>query len=217
MEKTIKWRLAQYLELIWWKRYLHKKSKSDYLAWKKGYWKGLLNRLPASMTIAPQSNILDAGCGPAGIFIALHEQHQLTAVDPLLDRYEAEVAHFSKSDYPNVDFKAKPIELLEGEETHQVVCCMNVINHVVDIKKSMDTLVRVLEKGGLFLLTIDAHNYAFFKHLFRTIPGDMLHPHQYDLQEYEDMMRKRGIVLKKSILIKEEFFFDHYMLVGVKM
>ncbi len=216
MEKTIKWRLAQYLELIWWKQYLQKKSKADYLAWKKDYWNNLLKKLPLTTPFPKTATVLDAGCGPAGMFIALHKSYQVTALDPLLDRYETEVPHFSKQDYPQVNFHALPIELLEGSENYEVVCCMNVINHVVNIQQSMDTLVRVLQKGGLFLLTIDAHNYAFFKHLFRTIPGDMLHPHQYDLKEYERMMTSRGVQLEASILIKEEFFFDHYLLVGRK-
>ena len=35
---TMKWKLAQFLELIWWKRYLRKKKVSEYVVWKKEYW-----------------------------------------------------------------------------------------------------------------------------------------------------------------------------------
>ena len=41
--KTIKWKLAQTIELRWWKNYLGDKNPTEYRAWKKQYWLNLLS------------------------------------------------------------------------------------------------------------------------------------------------------------------------------
>jgi 2-polyprenyl-6-hydroxyphenyl methylase/3-demethylubiquinone-9 3-methyltransferase len=66
------------------------------------------------------------------------------------------------------------------------------------------------------IVTIDAHNHSFFKKLFRLLPGDILHPHQYDLKEYEDFLTSRNCDIIQSIHLKHDFFFDHYMLIAKK-
>ncbi len=215
MKKTWKWRLAQIVELQWWKNYLKNKSKADYLAWKKKYWRDLLAKAELSFLKKQKAVVLDTGCGPAGIFMVL-EGHQVKAIDPLLQRYETELPHFAIVDYPYVQFEALPLENLTDKGIYDVVFCMNVINHVSELERSMDNLVDAAKTNGYLLLTIDAHNYGFFKRLFRFLPGDILHPHQYDLTEYQQMLTKRNCTIEKCLLIKKTFFFDHYLLVGRK-
>ena len=45
------------------------KNKKDYLKWKTNYWKNLLIR--SGLHIAKDKTVLDAGCGPTGLFLAL--------------------------------------------------------------------------------------------------------------------------------------------------
>lgn len=72
----------------------------------------------------------------------------------------------------------------------------------------------MVKPGGTLVVSIDAHNYSGFKKLFRLIPGDILHPHQFDLKEYQNMLASRGVEIEKSVLYKKEFFFSYYILVG---
>ena len=51
-----------------------------------------------------------------------------------------------------------------------------------------EKLVKLTKSGGKLIVSIDAHNYQLFKHVFRLITGDILHPHQYDLKEYKKML-----------------------------
>ncbi len=214
MKKTLRWQIAQKIELWWWQNYLKAKPETDYLLWKKRYWQGLLNQVTDVLTLAPNSRVLDAGCGPAGIFILLHQQKvQVTAIDPLLKQYEKNLAHFKPTAYPKVTFKAMPLEQLQDKQLYDTVFCMNVINHVADIKDCVQRLIEATKVGGKLVITIDAHNYVLFKKIFRLLPGDVLHPHQYDLAEYEAMFCKEGVQLLKTVHLKQEFFFDHYMLV----
>lgn len=215
MEKTKRWKIAQKLELKWWERYLSSKDKGEYLAWKRNYWLELLKTVEPELSLEKGQSVLDAGCGPAGMFIALPKQ-KVTAIDPLLDSYASNIDHFEKSDYPGVDFQSIGLEEYRTAEKFDLVCCLNVINHVRNIDLAMDNLWDAVKPGAYFLLSIDGHNYSGFKKLFRALPGDLLHPQQYDLAEYEKLVTDRGGEILKTVLLKEEFFFNHYLVLGRK-
>jgi len=210
---SLRWKVAQAAEIKWWERYLKHKPKEGYLAWKYDYWKRLLAK--TEVIVKDGDRVLDAGCGPAGVFMVLEDQ-KVDAVDPLLDSYETKLNHFDKKDYPHTRFFAQPLEAFEAEHQYDQVFCLNAINHVADLDLCFDKLVDATKPGGDLIVSIDAHNYTGFKHIFRLLPGDILHPHQYDLKEYEDMLTKRGCSLSKSLLYKKEFFFNYYVLVVKK-
>jgi len=237
---SFRWKVAQWFELRWWKSYLRGKNKEEYLAWKKSYWQNILSLVSDKVKLNPSKTIIDLGCGPAGVFIAL-PQNKVTAVDPLIDEYENQTPFFSKSNYPNVTFVKSTIEEFEVSViasealrakqspssrveiasqslamTYDVVFCMNCINHVHDIEKGFEKLKEVCADGGTLVLSIDAHNFSFFKHLFRLIPGDILHPHQYDLAEYKIFLEKQGFEIVKTELLKQEFLFGHWVVVAEK-
>lgn len=212
MASSLRWKIAQWAEIRWWKRYLKNKDQATYTQWKKDYWENLLAQLGENLKLSNDDVVLDAGCGPSGIYTILEDQ-EVVAIDPLLNEYK----HlFNINDYPNTQFIEKSLEDYQGSNVYNIVFCMNVINHVQDIQKSTDNLIESLKPKGQLLLTIDAHNYSFFKHIFRLLPGDILHPHQYDLQEYEEMLTKRGMKIVKTVHIKKAFFFDHYLLLAEK-
>ena len=215
---NLRWRLAQYFEKKWWNNYLRKKSPPEYLKWKENYWKELLEKvqlIDKGKNLTDSCSVLDAGCGPAGIFMAL-ENYKVTASDPLLKEYRLHHNFFDQSNYRYVTFLEKRIEDFEFENIFDVVFCMNVINHVYEYNLALDKLIHSLKPKGLIVLTIDAHNFSFFRFLFRMIPGDILHPHQFNLKEYSSHLTARGIRILKIEKLKKEFFFDHYLIVGEK-
>ena len=209
--RKLRWKIAQKAELRWWKNYLKSRPKADYLNWKKAYWKTFLHQ--TGIQLRPGEKILDAGCGPAGIFTVLNEQ-QVTALDPLLDKYEESLEHFDKTNYKNIIFVNHSLEAFQTTAKFDTVFCLNAINHVADLNQSLDNLLRSINKGGRLILSVDAHNFSFLKPVFRLIPGDILHPHQYDLQEYQDMLTSRGLFISKTLLYKKEFLFNYYVLIA---
>ncbi len=209
----LRWQIAQFFEIRWWQHYLSGKEKNDYLNWKKNYWRGLLDRL--ELPVPENASALDAGCGPAGIFTVL-EGSKTDALDPLLERYERELPHFQRTDYPTVRFFCQPLELFEPEQPYDLVFCLNAINHVADLEVCFDRLVACTCPGGSLVLTVDAHNYGWLKRIFRAFPGDILHPHQYDLPEYEAMLTRRGLRIVRRELLKKERIFSYYALVAVR-
>ena len=213
--KTFKWKLAQNIELKWWKNYLHDKNPTEYLVWKKKYWQNILSSIP-SLNFTEDCHVLDCGCGPAGVFIALPQNIFVDAEDPLLNDYEKNLPHFKKAMYPTVHFYSVPFEDFISTKKYDYIFCMNAINHVSDLDACYDKLVALLKPNGKLIITIDAHNHSFFKHLFRFVPGDVLHPHQFDLTEYELLLSNRGLKILQTINLKKEFFFNHYLQVAKK-
>lgn len=216
MQKTAtwKWKLAQTLEYKWWQNYLQKKDTTEYLQWKCHYWQEVLLTVSKQIEIPIGKTILDAGCGPAGIFITL-KGNTLDAIDPLLKRYE-NLPHFQPEKYAWTQFKNIPIEALDETEKYDFIFCMNAINHVNDIDRCYDNLAKALKPNGYLIISTDAHKHNFLKKIFQLIPGDMLHPVQLDIDEYITFLTNRNFDILKNILQKEEKIFDYYITIAKK-
>lgn len=213
MKSNIRWSLAQALEIKWWKRYLTDKNPDSYLIWKKDYWLQLIQELKA-IHLEPGSVVLDAGCGPAGIFIALDDA-QVSAIDPLLDKYK-DLPHFQPNKFPHVQFKTQTIESLDAQQKFDAVFCLNAINHVADIDVAYDRLCDAVKDDGWLIVSIDAHKSQLLKRIFKVLPGDVLHPHQYDLKDYEGFLTERGFKIEQTLLKTPGRIFDYYVQVAKK-
>ncbi|MCB9032698.1 MAG: methyltransferase domain-containing protein [Chitinophagales bacterium] len=207
MKKNFKWTVAQNLELKWWKNYLKNKNVGDYLAWKKNYWLQFLKDIEIDCNDLANKTILDAGCGPAGIFSVLNDS-EVVAIDPLLDNYTT-LEHFDKNWYSHVDFVTTTIEEYRTNKKFDYVFCLNAINHVADIEKAYSVLVDQLNDNGILIISTDAHQHHFLKRIFKAIPGDALHPHQYNKKEYEQFLLDRNCSILKSYSFPANFIFDY--------
>lgn len=210
---TLRWKIAQALEIRWWQRYLKNKTTTDYITKKQAYWHRILKTL--QITIKSGERILDAGCGPAGIFMILNE-YEVDAVDPLVNRYEQNLPHFKKENYQNVQFYNESLEDFNIKKYYDVIFCLNAINHVADLNKCLDKIVAATAPHGQFIISIDVHKNKILKAIFRTIPGDVLHPHQHDLQDYIKMLELRGCHIIKTICLKSGQIFDYFVIIGEK-
>jgi trans-aconitate methyltransferase len=207
----LRWRIAQFFEIRWWNAYLKKKDPASYMTWKQAYWRDFLRK----SNIHPQKgqSILDAGCGPAGIFTILDDLHP-DALDPLLEQYE-QLPHFSINDWPGTRFFVGDLESYSTDKKYDLIFCLNAINHVKDLPLCLDRLTALLQPGGTLVVSIDTHNYQWIKKVLRRIPGDILHPHQYDLEEYKKMLSSRGFTIEESILVKKEYIFNYWLLTAL--
>ncbi len=208
-----KWKLAQALEWRWWQYYLAKRSKAAYLAGKRAYWQRMLE----AAAVMPQTGerILDAGCGPAGLFI-LPFPAQVDALDPLLERYRQRLAFFDPEDYPRVHFLAQPLETFEPVVPYDKIYCFNAINHVKDLETCVRRLSAALKPGGQMVVTVDVHRHGWLKKIFQYLPGDVLHPHQHDLAGYEQLFLQKGLSRIHTKTLKRERIFDYCMMVFEK-
>lgn len=208
----LRWKIAQFFEAWWWRFYLLGKSSEDYLVWKKQYWQNFLTQ--AGIEYSPDERILDVGCGPAGIFIHFDQHPDITALDPLLPKYRRQWPGVHDVLFPNVRFLAEPFEHFTPKKPFDLVFCLNAINHVADLDVCVKKLWEVTRTGGRLVLTVDAHNFLFFKKLFRLLPGDILHPHQFDLKEYVAKLESLGFKISRQKRLKRHFFFTYHLLVA---
>jgi len=214
MLNGLRWKIAQSFEKRWWRNYLKNKEVSDYLAWKKNYWHNFLTSISPYITLLPNHQVLDAGCGPAGIFMLFPNQ-PCTAIDPLLSSYET-LPHFSKKNYPNTNFIAAALEDFSSENSFHISFCINAINHVSNLQKSFQQLTNATKPNGHLVISIDAHNHNWLKRIFQLLPGDILHPHQYNIDEYVAMIISTGCTHTKTITVKKDFIFSYYIVIAQK-
>lgn len=207
---TFRWKIAQALEIRWWRRYLKHKEEKSYLVAKQAYWQRILQAL--AIDIQPAMRVLDAGCGPAGIFMILNKSI-VDAVDPLVEEYEQNLSHFKKADYPNVQFYSQAFEYFEIKQSYNIVFCMNAINHVADLGLCVNKLVAATATDGQLILAVDVHKYQVLKNVFRAIPGDLLHPHQHGLEDYIKMLELQGCKIVKTIIVKTGRIFDYVAII----
>ncbi len=214
-----RWKIAQSFEILWWKRYLKNKPKADYLLWKMQYWRNFLHdiHLGELLDVSRDTKIiLDAGCGPAGIFTVL-DNHSVIGLDPLMEAYTKNVSQFLIGDYKHTSFLNQSIESFEGHGLFDYVFCLNAINHVENLKKAVDVLVQATNEDGTLIISVDAHRSKLLQRIFSLLPGDILHPHQYTLLQYKSIFKNQGIEVKTEVLKKREPIFDYYVLVLKKI
>lgn len=206
-----RWRIAQKLEICWWKRYLNSQPDKVYLERKKAYWHRILDEAGCVPLVGER--VLDAGCGPAGVFTVL-ENCRVDAVDPLVAQYRETLSVFSDYQYPWTQFFCTKLEDFRVSERYSRVFCFNAINHVEDIRRGMDILADAVAPGGTLILSSDAHRHSILKWLFRLLPGDALHPHQYDRKEYIQFLRERGFRVERELVLRREFIFEYCLWVA---
>lgn len=209
---NLRWQCAQLFELRWWKSYLHARDKAEYLCWKKNYWVDFLQK--SGVGLPAGANVLDAGCGPAGIFTILDDRYAVDAVDPLVDRYAAALPQFNPSDYPNVRFFAQTLESFSPGKSYEAIFCLNAINHVADLHRGLDRLTALLRPGGYLLLSVDAHNMPWVRSIFQLAPADVLHPHQFTRSEYAQMLTGRAMHIERTVLLRKGRIFNYYLFVA---
>ncbi len=213
--KYFQWKLAQSAELKWWQRYLKDKDVEAYKLDKQRYWKQVLGDLPVKFHDFEGLDVLDAGCGPAGIFMSLPKAN-VDAVDPLLEHYHLTLKHFDKGDYPWVRFFESSLEDFAVQKQYDVVFCINAINHVADISLCYNKLSEWVKPGGYLIISIDSHQIPGLKHIFRWLPGDILHPHQYDKRDYAAFLTNHGFEMEQERMLAEGILFNHVLQIARK-
>ncbi len=204
---AFKWKLAQYLEIRWWKNY-QKKLDDTYLDGKKDYWNRVLDA--CKLEVPKGKTILDVGCGPSGVYSIL-EGNEVEGVDPLIEKYTNEIKFFSPNTFPHVQFHTTPFEDFVAQKQYDEVFCLNAINHFRSLEESIKKLHEVLKPGGTMLVGIDGHRHAFLKKLFQTIHMDLLHPIQFSLDDYVQKFEQAGFVTKNKVTFTTGNIFNYYL------
>jgi 2-polyprenyl-3-methyl-5-hydroxy-6-metoxy-1,4-benzoquinol methylase len=106
---------------------------------------------------------LDVGCN-IGCAVEAARWNGFTATGIELN---SEAVKIARQNFPNNQFLQSTIDELTATQTFDIVYCTEVVEHVPDTSKFIESLARALVPGGiLFLSTPDAGHFSVRRHLF---------------------------------------------------
>ena len=172
---TLKWKRAQKKELECWSYNQPRISGPRYMALKREYWKNIMKTTGISLSslTRPGVSVLEAGCGPTGVFILFSQkQKNYDILDPLLDEYESLYAHAFNA---GTKF-ACALEELEAKKSYDIILVINAIDHCQDITAFLAKLHQLLAPGGKVYIAVNTHKRKWTAALWRLFQP-LLEPH----------------------------------------
>lgn len=148
------------------------------------------------------SHILDIGC--AGGFMT----NKIALMFPKskvygIDVYPDAIA-YAKSQFPHIHFKSADAHHLPfAKDSFDLVVCYETIEHVLDPKKILKEMKRVIKKDGTVIIAMDSGNlmfrivWLFWEKTFgRAWQGAHLHP--FNHQDLEEIIEGAGFKITKK-------------------
>jgi SAM-dependent methyltransferase len=116
--------------------------------------------------------ILDIGCGPGGSLVWANTAKSRVGLDPLALEYKS----LGRAGHSMSYFAARSEEIPFCDNAFDVVASFNSLDHVDDLKCTINEIVRVLKPGGVFLLITDVNH-----------PPTACEPHRVSLEIIETL------------------------------
>lgn len=179
--------MAQNKELECWTSNDYKITTPEYREAKKDLWRKVLGRVGISQSELDDGNILEFGCGPAGLFMLFPDSQRYVAVDPLASEYKN---HFDYLRPMSVSFVNSKIEGLYIDRKFSHIFGFNALDHVDDIHLTVDKLRRLCQADhSSVVLSVNIHNYSFIQRILAAgnVFLDPLHKHQYTVSQYKEI------------------------------
>jgi len=181
-----RWKIAQQGERQCWYYIRNKVNSKKYLQSKANYWHNVLEELP-EVKITEDTKILDVGCGPSGILLAV-DSGKRTGLDSLMNYYLDSFPYLHQMD---VEWINGTIEDFYPSEKFNVIFMMNSLDHVKNPQLAVESAKRLLLEGGYLIVSLNCHNYTFLKRYFIKFNKyvDTYHPFQWDKKDVLNLLR----------------------------
>jgi len=168
------------------------------------YWHSQkLNTLKKLLANQKYQKILDVGC--AGGSMAnkvgyIFPKSKITGIDAYKDSIK-----YAKEKYPGINFLVADAHNLPFKaNTFDMVICYETIEHVVNPKKVLNEIKRVMKKSGIALVVMDSGSPLFrlVWYAWENTKGKVwkdAHLHPFHHMELEEVIKKSGFrIIKKQ-------------------
>ena len=142
-------------------------------------WAKLMELLKDDVTFDDSKKVLDIGCGPSSIFLALRQGTKY-AVDPTLEHlFQSHPFVMEVEEYRDVNFISGSIEEVNLDNQFDVIFMINVLDHVAELKPVIDKVHELLVPSGILILPVDCYADKLVRSIQRFFDADLPHPHHF--------------------------------------
>ncbi|MGX6960847.1 MAG: bifunctional 2-polyprenyl-6-hydroxyphenol methylase/3-demethylubiquinol 3-O-methyltransferase UbiG [Rickettsia endosymbiont of Pentastiridius leporinus] len=165
----------------------------------------IIEKIKSHYNDISELRVLDVGCGGGLIATALATQgFDVTAIDALQSNIDI-AANYAKENNIKVNYLKSTIEELESDTQYDVVICLEVIEHVDNVRQFLVKLVERIKPGGMAIIsTINRTKKAYLlgiiavEHILGWVPKNT---HDYSKflkpSEIYEMLTGTGIEIKE--------------------
>jgi SAM-dependent methyltransferase len=155
----------------------------EWLRVRRHTWSSLIDLLKNEIPLDDSKRILDVGCGPTSIFLALRSGEKY-AIDPNLERLLA--LHpfiMDVEEYKDVNFIPKPIEEIASDKKFDLIFMINVLDHIGVVNSVMDKIGELLSPSGTIVVIVDCYADRVVKNILNFFDVDLPHPHHFIVED----------------------------------
>lgn len=166
------------------------------------FWHG--QKIAQIIKILPKKSdkVLDIGCSSAIVTFEIAKNMPKSKVTGL-DSYKAAI-DFAKAKYPHIKFVVGDAHKLPfGNKTFDLVICTETLEHLVDPKKALFEIKRVLKRGGQAIISMDSGSTLFRVawYFWTKTKGKVwqgAHLHEFNAKILEDLIKSCDFKIKKK-------------------
>ncbi len=164
--------------------------------WNVGRREILCEALIRHKAVKHREHVLDVGCGPGGNMLLLEDFGQVTGLD-----FSPEAVRFAQQ-YPFAALHTGDAASLPfPDASFSLVSCLDVLEHIEADTTAISEAYRVLQPGGLYLVTVPAYQWLWTDH-------DLVNQHvrRYTRQEITARIAAAGFRIEEQ---------THFVVLGI--
>lgn len=158
--------------------------------------------------------ILDAGCGSGDYsfyFADKYPDAKITSIDIDSSRVNNSIEIQKKTGKYNVNFKCDDITTLDEKNKYDLICCIDVLEHMNDVEAALSRLLTSLKKNGYIYihLPLKKEKPVFFsKYLkeFHEWAEDEHVAEPLTKEDFAELIKNNG-----GHIVRQESSFNHYL------
>jgi SAM-dependent methyltransferase len=189
---TPRWEGAQHAEKRYWK------SRDNWIndgQSNEKYWAEMLRYgFGIDYDFFLDKDVLEIGCGPAGVIFSLKNTKSRTGLEPM------DLNEFIKEDWKKGLVRQGVGENMPFENnSFDIVLCFNALDHCLDPDKVIHEIHRVLREGAEFLLWLHVlrNQYKFLESFLNKI--DSPHPNHFTVNDVLTLINPQFEIKDKKI------------------